>query len=365
MSVLTWEERNDLALRFAPHLILFPEQQERSRPGIQIGNIGDYHPRGIRPLLERSQLSSGLLQPRRTATLAGLATSASAKGELLILGKLIPNPELAWQSYFMILNSTDPGGQTGRHRFPLTIYARVQTRGESNAASKFAANIGKDYPVLDEEVGRPFFQLDSKSTEDDLSIQYWFCYYYNDWANQHEGDWEGICVFLQSTSAGYNPVGASYYTHETGIRRHWTEVERSVIRGTHPLVFGAAGSHASYFQFVKGGYVVTVPGFILPGVHLRLRVSVSSTQVDHVTDRNHSHPIEPHVEVLPDPIGPTDQGNPAWQHKQWLRFPGSWGIRPLAGIGYGGPTGPSHKGLKWHNPFAWMERYCAPDYFVY
>ncbi len=67
MSVLTWEERSDLGQRFAPHLVLFPEQQERSRLGKPTGNIGDYHPRGIRPWLERSQLSSGLLQLRRAA----------------------------------------------------------------------------------------------------------------------------------------------------------------------------------------------------------------------------------------------------------------------------------------------------------
>jgi hypothetical protein len=67
MSALTWEERSELAQRFAPHPVLFPEQQERSRFGKPMGDIGDYHPRGIRPLLERSQLSSDLLQPRRAA----------------------------------------------------------------------------------------------------------------------------------------------------------------------------------------------------------------------------------------------------------------------------------------------------------
>jgi hypothetical protein len=365
MSVRTWEQRSDLAQCFAPHLVLFPEQQERSRPGKQTGNIGDYHPRGIGPLLENSQLSSGLLRPRRAATLAALAASVRAKDELLILGKLIPNPNLAWQSYFKILNSIGPGGRAGRDRFPLTVYARLQTRGESNAASKVAANIGRDYPVSDQEIGRPFFQADSQPNEDDLSIQYWFCYYYDDWANQHEGDWEGICVFLRSTTAGYEPVGASYYAHETGIRRHWAEVDRSVMSGTHPFVFAAAGSHASYFQFVNGGYVVTVPGPIIPVVNLRLRVSVSSTRVDYVPDRNQYKSIEPYVEVLPDPIGPADPDHPIWQHRQWLNFRGSWGARALVGLAYGGPTGPSHKGLKWHNPFVWMERYCVPDYFVY
>jgi hypothetical protein len=142
-------------------------------------------------------------------------------------------------------------------------------------------------------------------------------------------------------------------------------VERSVAGGTHPLVYVAAGSHASYFQYAPSGYLTTVPGFIIPVVNLRLRVSVSSTRVDRVADSNQFKPVEPRVEVLPDPVGPTDPNDAAWQHIKWLGFPGSWGVRVLSGLAYGGPTGPSRKGLKWHNPFAWAERYCAPDYLVY
>ena len=38
---------------------------------------------------------------------------------------------------------------------------------------------------------------------------------------------------------------------------------------------------------------------------------------------------------------------------------------PGTHLAFGGPAGPSHKGLKWHNPFVWMERNCTPDFFVY
>ncbi len=365
MSALTWEERSDLAQRFTPYLVLFPERQERGRPGTSAESIGDYHPRGIGPLLEHGQITSGAFQPLRPATLDALAASAGAKDQLLIHGRLILDPELAWKSYFDILKSLDHKGKAGRDRFPLTIYAHVQTRGDANAASKIAANLGTDFPVSDDEVGRPLFQARSNLSEDDICIQYWFCYYYDDWANQHEGDWEGISVFLRRTTDGHEPTGAGYYAHETGKRRHWSDVERSVLGGTHPLVFCAAGSHGSYFQYVSKGYVVTVPGIIIPVFKLRLRVSLSTTRVDRVADRNRYIAIEPRVEVLPDPIGPTNPNDPVWQHKKWLSFPGSWGIRALAGFAYGGPTGPSHKGLKWHNPFAWMERYCTPDFLVY
>ncbi len=364
MTTLAWEERCELALRFAPQLVLFPEDPACGRPGRETGDIGDYHPRGVGPLLERATITSGLFQPHRPATCEALAASSNVHDELRLLGKTLPDPDLAWRLYFDILGSVQ-GGRRGTDRFPPTIYARVQTRAEANAAARIPANIGKDYPVLDAEVGRPFFARDSRLDEEDLSIQYWFCYYYDDWANQHEGDWEGICLFLHRTARGYEPAGAGYFAHETGTRRHWTEIERSVTGGTHPLAFVAAGSHATYFQYTDAGSMVTVPGFIFPVLKIKLRFSASTTRVDRVPDRSHIQPSLSCVEVLPDPVGPSDPDASAWEHKKWLSFPGAWGIRPLDGISYGGPAGPSHKGLKWHNPFAWVERYCSPDFLVY
>ncbi|HEY4721259.1 MAG TPA: hypothetical protein VII92_05400, partial [Anaerolineae bacterium] len=255
-------------------------------------------------------------------------------------------------------------GRSGRERYPLKTYAHICTRAEANEAARDAAKLGKDYPLFADEIGRPFFRPD-QIADDDLAIQYWFCYYYDDWANQHEGDWEGICLFLRRGAAGYEALGASYYEHEGGIRRHWPEVNRSITGGTHPLVYVAAGSHASYFQYLAPGYVTTVPGFIIPGIHIRVRVVFSSTRFDRVADDRQFKPIEPAVELLPDPIGPDDPSDPIWRDKLWLNFPGRWGIRVLAGLGYGGPTGPACKGLKWHQPFVWMERYCSPDYLVY
>ena len=94
-------------------------------------------------------------------------------------------------------------------------------------------------------------------------------------------------------------------------------------------------------------------------------MAVASIAVDRVAVDRSVALIEPQVEVLPDPIGPDDPQDRAWQHKKWISFPGSWGMRLLLGLAYGGPTGPSHKGLKWHNPFVWVERTCTPDFLVY
>ena len=355
MPTLAWKERNDLAQKFAPHLVLFPENQTLGRPGNDAKITGDYHPRDMQLLLERGILSAETLPSRQPATLDKLVLCTDLNAQLLVLGKRLTDRALAWQTYFEILDA-------GRARFPATTYARVQTRGEANAAIARATDLGKNASLFPDEVGRPFFKPEHASL-DDLAIQYWFCYYFDDWANQHEGDWEGICIFLRLDGSDYRAVGASYYAHETGKRRHWAEVERAA--DTHPLVYVAAGSHASYFQHIDAGYMTTIPGFIIPFIGVRLNINYTTTRFDRVPNRRDFEPIKPVVELLPDPVGPFNANDAAWEHKKWLAFPGAWGVRVLGKLGHAGPLGPSHKGLKWHNPFAWMERYCTPDFLVY
>jgi hypothetical protein len=349
MPTLTWDERNDLAQQFSPRLVLFPEQQNLGRPGLDAKITGDYHPRTVELLLTRGTIQSGFLQSPRPATLDRLAACKSESDQLLIRGKHLPSRNDAWRTYFDLLN-------TGAPQFPLTTYARVQTRAEANARAAELTN----EKIARGEIGRPFF---TDARDDDLAIQYWFCYFYDDWANQHEGDWEGICIFLRHDEKKYRAVGASYYAHETGKRRHWAEVERE--SDDHPRVFVAAGSHASYFQYVDGGYLTTVPGFIIPFIAIRLNVNFSTNKFDRVPNHRDYKPLEPRVELLPDPIEPPGKNDPAFEHQKWLAFRGSWGVKFLGKLGHAGPTGPSHKGLKWHNPFVWMERHCTPDFLVY
>jgi hypothetical protein len=357
MTILGWDERVKLAQQYAPYLVLFPEDQKRLRPGIdqidgkqvEANRIGDYHPRGIGPLIERGKITAGLLQPKRPATLDEMAASKNPGDQLLILQKPLLNPDYAWQAYFELLGQNPD-------RYPVTIYARVQTRAEASAAcQREKISLGAD------EVGRPFFKPNT-AREDDVSLQYWFCYYFDDWANAHEGDWEGGALFLRRNGSSYEAIGANYYEHENGTRRHWSEVERT---SDHPLAFVAAGSHATYFQYLPEGFFTTIPGLVIPMLNVRLKISASSTRVDRVADAQIYAPIQPRTELLPDPVDPIDPNDPAWRHKKWLSFPGAWGTRILGGFAYGGPTGPSYKGLKWHNPFTWMERNTGPDYLVY
>ena len=106
--------------------------------------------------------------------------------------------------------------------------------------------------------------------DDWIVLQYFLFYAFNDWrsnffgANDHEGDWEKVMVFLSESESGeVRPEWAAFAAHEeTGddLRRRWDdpELEKS---GEHPIVYVCAGSHAS--RYSRGEYLTEL-AFPLP-----------------------------------------------------------------------------------------------------
>ena len=103
-------------------------------------------------------------------------------------------------------------------------------------------------------------------------LHYMFFYAMNDWrsgfkgANDHEADWEQIFVYLYEAEDGsLEPHWIAYATHDEygdHLRRRWDD-PLLAREGTHPVVYVAAGSHASYFE--PGEYLMGVePGFLRP-----------------------------------------------------------------------------------------------------
>lgn len=86
-------------------------------------------------------------------------------------------------------------------------------------------------------------------------IQYWFFYAYNDsYASvNHEADWEHITVTADSASNFYS---AWYAAHSGGKRYSASQLQWN---GTHPIVYSADGSHASYPSV--GTFPTEVTGF--------------------------------------------------------------------------------------------------------
>jgi hypothetical protein len=66
----------------------------------------------------------------------------------------------------------------------------------------------------------------------------------------HQGDWEGITVSVIDTDRGNRDAFVTYTGHNWpgGYRYHWKDLQKwgSVADGTHPVVYVARGSHASY-----------------------------------------------------------------------------------------------------------------------
>jgi hypothetical protein len=136
---------------------------------------------------------------------------------------------------------------------------------------------------------------------DDLWLQYWFWYFYNDFnligniikAGLHEGDWEMIQIRLRDEQ----PDLAVFAQHAHAESRDWSQVD--VVPGTErPLVYVARGSHASYFE---------------PGTHW------TGAWFDHADGKRKSP--DQTLEIISD-------GAPAWN---WVRWPGSWGDTRASG----------------------------------
>jgi hypothetical protein len=108
-------------------------------------------------------------------------------------------------------------------------------------------------------------------------LQYWLFFVFNDWrstfagVNDHEGDWELVCVYLadQDDRADEDDraddedgrpvprwVAASSHDHAGDeLRRRW-DYPLLTRDGDHPVVFSGAGSHS--MAFVPDDYVVSV-----------------------------------------------------------------------------------------------------------
>ena len=166
---------------------------------------------------------------------------------------------------------------------------------------------------------------------DQIALQYWFYWYYNDWNNKHESDWEGIQLLFDAATVAEaldaDPVSIGYAQHEGGETAEWdaSKLERE---GNRPLVYSSAGSHASYFG----------------SAHYLGRSGSEGFGCD-VTD-GPSDRVDPDVVLLPDSVD--DPDDPL----AWLAFDGRWGERQNGP--FNGPTGPAAKG-RWLDPVDWHQ----------
>ena len=171
-----------------------------------------------------------------------------------------------------------------------------------------------------------------------LALQYWFYWYFNQFNDLHESDWEGMQItFDANTPAGalkQEPHEMIVFQHAGGERANWDDakVEKE---GSHPVVYPAAGSHATFYQS-----------------------AIYPQNGSHGSGVGCDNTSEPLTELRPVPVllpeRPTDRGEFAW-----LSFDGRWGQKEKSFNN--GPTGPQTK-TQWDEPFTWMEaqRWSSP-----
>lgn len=143
--------------------------------------------------------------------------------------------------------------------FSLTLFARGRVPGDTAAAAALTYRrlAGPDPEYV--YYGRVLHQ------DGWVVLQYWFFYPYNNWrsgffgVNDHEADWEQICVYLYTGADDeLQPAWVAYASHDFAgddLRRHWDDPELKAI-GDHPVVYVGAGSHASYYR--DGEYLAEI-----------------------------------------------------------------------------------------------------------
>jgi RsiW-degrading membrane proteinase PrsW (M82 family) len=164
-----------------------------------------------------------------------------------------------------------------------------------------------------------------------ITIQYWLFYWYNDAFNKHEGDWEMVQVIL--TAAG-EPEWLVLSQHHGGTRRPWSAAQ--IEEGTHPVAYVALGSHANYFW----GDEVYLASVTIGNA--RVQVADRTGTVGRVVPD--TVPIPDREEIEQDPG--------RWAGLEWLLFRGRWGERAPQGD-FSGPLGPADKGDQWERPYQW------------
>jgi hypothetical protein len=177
------------------------------------------------------------------------------------------------------------------------------------------------YAHIARQVGRP-----------GLVVQYWFFWYFNQFNDLHEGDWEGMQIAFEANTPrealAQGPSEMILFQHAGGERAGWedSKVEKE---GTHPVVYPAAGSHATFYDST---------------VYVQNGSKGSGVGCD-----NTSEPLrEVRVHPIAIPTFPTTTGR-----FKWLTYFGHWGEKEK---GFNnGPTGPLTK-TQWLEPFSWMEK---------
>ncbi|MFH1638489.1 MAG: thrombospondin type 3 repeat-containing protein [Candidatus Woesearchaeota archaeon] len=166
-----------------------------------------------------------------------------------------------------------------------------------------------------------------------IVLQYWLFYPYNNWYNNHEGDWEVVQILLDKTTK--EPQSATYSFHLGGETYEWDELEK--VDSTHPKVYVTEGGHGNWASHGKHKFCSTIGDETSSsGLKLSLDFGFGLTEIDDSTS--------------------------------WLDFAGHWGKKEeVINLGINGPQSPKNKKILlgpnvWEEPLEWRND-PNPPYF--
>ncbi len=193
----------------------------------------------------------------------------------------------------------------------------------------------KDFAEIVQQGGAPeivYAHIARERGHTGFVLQYWFFWYFNQFNDLHEGDWEGMQLSFdaatpeEALARRQEPSEIILFQHAGGERADWDD-QKVQKEGTRPVVYPAAGSHATFYDSTV---------YVENGQH------GSGVGCDNTS--------EPLREVDLKPVLLPDRASRQGEFK-WLSYAGRWGQKE-AGFN-NGPTGPATKTV-WREPFSWM-----------
>ena len=353
----------DLLEKHKPVLVIYPQEfHQRARPGSRSpGPDGwaDYHPCSVEFFLGQVSLREQL----RPWEFSKMLRPWLAK-----LGRWTGEEETGIETIRQRVTESEESQPGSTHSWELDV-AKIPSQDDRRAWESYRQLVQSlPFPFETAVYGR-CFQGPS------VILQYWYLYLYNDFKNNHEGDWEMVTVQLKDDSSP-DLIGVS--AHSGGLRREWgdTAVQKD---GDRPVVYVARGSHAGYFRHLPRGVKARrlIPRMNFPKpfrflervVHrlhlLRRKVFVVRDYLpaDPTLDAgarqvDFGQRISPTLTVIPS------DNEAAVSERWWLRFRGTWGSSHSRFIGTMGPTGPWAVGSqdkRWHDPVDWLANIDADE----
>lgn len=267
--------------------------------------------------------------------------------------------------------------------FSLTLLARGRVSGDTAAAAALAYE-----RILAEDGGHRYYGRVARR-EEWVVLQYWFFYPFNNWrsgffgVNDHEADWEMVCVYLSESASGETrPEWVAYSSHDFSgddLRRRWDDPEVEKV-GEHPVVYVGAGSHASYYA--AGEYLAEVElSFLAPAARLASRVKNLWRRMMRETPNAKSAQVHLRVPFVDyargDGLSIGPEGVKGWEEPGVLdpvpvwagEYRGLWGLYARDPVsGEDAPAGPLYNRdgtvrRAWYDPVGWsgLDKVPPPD----